>query len=141
MNIKYNFIALTLLHFLIGCNNTNIKKQKELDLKERELLIKERELLLKDSLLNLKKAENFEKNISIISQKEKIFFVNINIEYFNTSFSLRLFQLIKYFESFNNKVISVKITWRSSDQDIVDAAKSYKELTNVPFKIVKEPSK
>lgn len=82
-----------------------------------------------------------EKNISIISQKEKIFFVNINIEYFNTSFSLRLFQLIKYFESFNNKVISVKITWRSSDQDIVDAAKSYKELTNVPFKIVKEPSK
>lgn len=66
MNIKYNFIALILLHFLIGCNNTNIKKQKELDLKERELLIKERELLLKDSLLNLKKAENFEKNISII---------------------------------------------------------------------------
>ncbi|MCC6521014.1 hypothetical protein IT403_03485 [Candidatus Nomurabacteria bacterium] len=84
-----------------------------------------------------------EKNISIISQREKIFFVNINIEYFNKYinifFSQKLHNLFKYFENLNdNKVISVEITWKSNDEDLLNTAEDYRAWIRLPFKIVKE---
>lgn len=84
-----------------------------------------------------------EKNISIISQREKIFFVNINIEYFNKYinifFSQKLHNLFKYFENLNdNKVISTEITWKSNDEDLLNTAEDYRAWIRLPFKIVKE---
>jgi hypothetical protein len=83
-----------------------------------------------------------EKNIPIILQQESMFFVKINIEYFNISFSQKLHNLFKYFENLNdNKVISVEITWKSNDEDLLNTAEDYRAWIRLPFKIVKEPSK
>ena len=38
---------LALIALIFGCNNPNLDKQRELDLKEKELALKEKELLLK----------------------------------------------------------------------------------------------
>ena len=79
-----------------------------------------------------------EKNIAVISQQESMFFVKINIEYFNTSFSLKLHNLFNYFENLNdNKVISTEITWKSNDEDLLNIAEDYRAWIRLPFKILK----
>ena len=42
-----SFALLVLIALIFGCNNSNLDKQRELDLKEKELALKEKELLLK----------------------------------------------------------------------------------------------
>ena len=42
-----SFALLVLIALIFGCNNPNLDKQRELDLKEKELALKEKELLLK----------------------------------------------------------------------------------------------
>ena len=50
-----SFALLALIALIFGCNNPNLDKQRELDLKEKELDLKEKELLLKQEDNNVLK--------------------------------------------------------------------------------------
>ncbi|MBO4778593.1 MAG: DUF1987 domain-containing protein [Bacteroidales bacterium] len=64
--------------------------------------------------------------------------VNVQLEYFNTSSSKCILDLLKKFEmiSKNGNDIVVKWHYESDDEDMMEAGEDYKSIINVPFELV-----
>lgn len=65
--------------------------------------------------------------------------MNINLEYFNTSSSIWIFQLMRKLEVILKKSKQVSINWHYSDDDILEAGEDYEPLTSVPFNFIEIP--
>lgn len=62
---------------------------------------------------------------------------NIKLEYFNTSSSKILMQIVRLLEKQTDSA-SIKIIWHynSVDQDMFDSGKDYQSITKIPFDFV-----
>lgn len=62
---------------------------------------------------------------------------NVKLEYFNTSSSKILMQMVRLLEKYMDES-SVKIIWHynSVDQDMFDSGKDYQSITRIPFEFV-----
>jgi len=67
--------------------------------------------------------------------------VNMDFEYYNTSTSMLLLDILNIFDKINTNGKSVKIIWKYSDKDIdiFEAGKDYKSILNLNFEFVKYP--
>ena len=61
--------------------------------------------------------------------------VNINLEYFNTSSSKCLMDLLKRVESSN---VDAKVNWyyEEDDEDMLEAGEDYDAIIDLPFKLI-----
>ena len=62
--------------------------------------------------------------------------VNLQLEYFNTMSSKRIFELLKYLELIDLKKNDVVINWiyDSDDNDILEAGETFESMIKIPFK-------
>jgi hypothetical protein len=63
--------------------------------------------------------------------------VDVNLEHFDTSSSKGLLDLIKRLRIIRDKNREVEIIWHyeSSDEDILEAGESFKQITGLPFRM------
>jgi hypothetical protein len=64
--------------------------------------------------------------------------VNIKLEYFNTSSSKCILDLFKNLENIHKDSSQVNINWfyEEDDEDMLETGEFYREIINVPFKMV-----
>lgn len=64
--------------------------------------------------------------------------VNVQLEYFNTSSSKCILDLLKKLEPINSKGKNVVINWHyeEDDEDMLEAGEDYQAIIKVPFKMV-----
>lgn len=64
--------------------------------------------------------------------------VNIKLEYFNTSSSKCMLDVFKKLESIHKNENQLVINWyyEPDDEDMLEAGEDYKEIINVPFKMI-----
>jgi len=64
--------------------------------------------------------------------------VNIQLEYFNTSSSKCILDLLKKLEGINNGKSNVHINWHyeEDDEDMLEAGEDYEAILNLPFKMI-----
>lgn len=67
-----------------------------------------------------------------IKPREKTI-LNFKIEFFNTSSSKFILQILKKLEEIHKQGYSVEVNWYYNDNDILDLAEDYAELVDVPF--------
>jgi len=75
----------------------------------------------------------------IENPKEKTV-VNMKIEYFNTSSSKLIFQILKLFEKTHSEVHNVLVKWYFKDEDMLETGEDYQMLIKVPFEIIEDPN-
>lgn len=65
-------------------------------------------------------------------------FIRFKLEYFNTSSSKMLLQIIKKLEKLedHNKNVSIEWCYMEDDEDILESGKTFQELTSVSFNFV-----
>lgn len=63
----------------------------------------------------------------------------INLSYFNTASSKKLFDLIALLEDIHQSGNPVKIQWlcTADDEDVVEAGEEFKDTFDLPFEIIK----
>ena len=66
-------------------------------------------------------------------QPKKTTTLNFKIEFFNTSSSKFILQILKKLEELHRQNFEVKVNWFYNDEDILDLAQDYKELVKIPF--------
>lgn len=59
--------------------------------------------------------------------------LNFKIEFFNTSSSKFILQILKKLEELHRQDYKVKVNWYYNDEDILDLAEDYHELVKIPF--------
>ncbi|HKK58410.1 MAG TPA: DUF1987 domain-containing protein [Salinivirga sp.] len=59
--------------------------------------------------------------------------LNFKIEFFNTSSSKFILQILKKLEELHKQKFEVKVNWYYNDDDILDLAQDYNELVKIPF--------
>lgn len=64
-------------------------------------------------------------------KKETI--LNFKIEFFNTSSSKFILQILKKLEELNRQDFNVIVNWFYNDEDILDLAEDYQELVGMKF--------
>jgi len=64
--------------------------------------------------------------------------VDIQLEYFNTSSSKCILDLLKKLEGINNGPGNVQINWHyeEDDEDMLEAGEDYEAILNIPFKMI-----
>ena len=64
--------------------------------------------------------------------------VRIKMDYFNTSSSKCLYDLLKEVKNLKDQGKSVQVRWyyEESDEDILEAGEDYSDLLNLPFKFL-----
>ncbi len=64
--------------------------------------------------------------------------VNIELEYFNTSSSKCILDVLKKLEALNQKSGNVHINWyyEEDDEDMLEAGEDYEAILNLPFKMI-----
>jgi hypothetical protein len=64
--------------------------------------------------------------------------VHIKLEYFNTSSSKFVLNVLKKLEVIPRDISEVKVNWyyQNGDEDMLDAAKDYESLIKMPFNII-----
>lgn len=62
--------------------------------------------------------------------------VNLNLEYFNTSSSKRILELLKNLEPVNISTNDIIINWyyESDDDDMLEAGETYESMLKIPFR-------
>ena len=66
--------------------------------------------------------------------------VSMKIEYFNTSSSKLIFQILKLFEKTHSDEHKVNIKWYYKDEDMLETGEDYQMLIKVPFEIIEDPN-
>lgn len=66
-------------------------------------------------------------------QPRKKTILNFKIEFFNTSSSKFILQILKKLEEIYNQGFEVEVNWFYNDEDILDLANDYAELVNMKF--------
>jgi hypothetical protein len=76
--------------------------------------------------------------VNIKNCKSKSVKIKFNVEYFNTSSSRFILDIIFIFNSFYKDDLNVKIIWEyiSGDEDMLEAGKEYENMTNIPFEFI-----
>lgn len=64
---------------------------------------------------------------------KKVTTLNFKIEFFNTSSSKFILQILKKLEELHKQKFTVEVNWYYNDPDIRDLAEDYRELVGVPF--------
>ncbi len=59
--------------------------------------------------------------------------LNFKVEFFNTSSSKFILQILKKLDELNKQGFAVKVNWYYNDEDILDLAQDYQELVGLPF--------
>jgi hypothetical protein len=59
--------------------------------------------------------------------------LNFKIEFFNTSSSKFILQILKKLEELNRQGFKVTVNWFYNDEDILDLAEDYQELVGLKF--------
>jgi len=64
--------------------------------------------------------------------------IEIKLEYYNTASSKKILQILLAFTELQNNGIPIKVTWHyhEDDEDMVEAGKRYKDLTELEFDFV-----
>ncbi|MFO7868042.1 MAG: DUF1987 domain-containing protein [Bacteroidales bacterium] len=73
------------------------------------------------------------------SKTEVIF--RINLEYFNTSSSKFLLQMLQWFEQFsknNQSTVTVEWWYVEDDEDMKEAGEEYEQIVDLPFSFIEE---
>ncbi|MFP4621447.1 MAG: DUF1987 domain-containing protein [Bacteroidales bacterium] len=72
------------------------------------------------------------------SQPHPKTFIRFKLEYFNTSSSKMLLQIIKKLEKLENHNKNVAVEWcyMEDDEDILESGRTFQELTSIPFNFV-----
>ncbi len=71
----------------------------------------------------------------ISNPKEKTV-VNIELEYFNTSSSMWIFQILKKLGGLYKKNKEVTVNWYYFDEDMLEIAEDYEALISIPFNMI-----
>ena len=69
---------------------------------------------------------------------KKITTVNFDIEYFNTSSSKAILQILKILEKMHEDGDTVDLKWFYSDDDILEIGEDYQMLIHLPFNMIKK---
>lgn len=66
----------------------------------------------------------------------------VDLEYFNTSTSKSLMDLLRKIRKMGDKGKRVKVSWyyEEDDEDMLETAEIYKSLSKIPFDILTKPS-
>lgn len=72
----------------------------------------------------------------VTSGKEIV--LDVQYSYFNTASSKLFLSLLDVLEEFQEKEIKVNVNWHypKGDEDMMEIADSYEELTNIPFVLI-----
>ena len=62
------------------------------------------------------------------------------LEYFNTSTSKYLLQIMQQLETLFDKGVNVTIVWYYSDEDMQELGNDYQQIVKVPFEFKKLPA-
>ena len=65
---------------------------------------------------------------------------HMELEYFNTSTSKYLLQIMQQLETLFDKGVNVTIVWYYSDEDMQDLGNDYQQIVKVPFEFKKLPT-
>ncbi len=71
-----------------------------------------------------------------IEQAKEHTTVNIELEYFNSSSSIWIFQLFRKLQKLYKKTGKVVINWYYTDEDNLEAGEDYQPLTSIPFNLI-----
>ncbi|RLD62856.1 MAG: nuclear pore complex subunit [Bacteroidetes bacterium] len=63
--------------------------------------------------------------------------VNFNIEYFNTSSSKSILQILKVLEQMYEAGFDIVLNWFYKDDDILEIGEDYQMLIHLPFNMIK----
>ena len=63
--------------------------------------------------------------------------INLSIEYFNTSSSKAILQILKFLEQIKEKGFDIVLNWLYKDEDILEIGEDYQMLVHLPFNMVK----
>ncbi len=63
--------------------------------------------------------------------------LNLRLEYFNTSSSNWIFQILKKISTIDNFMDRVNINWYYEDEDMKEIAEDYKALLNIDLNLIK----
>lgn len=66
-------------------------------------------------------------------EPKEITTLNFKIEFFNTSSSKFILQILKKLEELNRQDFKVIVNWYYNDEDILDLAQDYQELVGLKF--------
>ena len=68
--------------------------------------------------------------------------VNFQLEYFNTSSSKCILDILKVISSIKKSGTDVTINWfyEEDDEDMLESGENYQEIINIPFKMVLIPA-
>ena len=82
--------------------------------------------------------EALKKNTSNISTSLT---VNFQLEYFNTSSSKCILDILKILASIKNSGADIIVNWYydEDDEDMLESGENYQEIVNIPFKMVVLP--
>ena len=64
--------------------------------------------------------------------------VNLDIEYFNTSSSKAILQILKALEQIREKGFTIILNWFYIDDDILEIGEDYQMLIHLPFNMIKK---
>jgi len=70
---------------------------------------------------------------SYVVEPRKKTTLNFKIEFFNTSSSKFILQILKKLEEIHNQGFDVEVNWYYNDEDIRDLAEDYEELVSMNF--------
>ena len=65
---------------------------------------------------------------------------HMELEYFNTSTSKYLLQIMQQLETLFDKGVNVTIVWYYSDEDMQELGNDYQQIVKVPFEFKKLPA-
>ena len=63
--------------------------------------------------------------------------INLGIEYFNTSSSKAILQILNVFEQIKEKGFDIVLNWLYKDEDILEIGEDYQMLVHLPFNMIK----
>jgi hypothetical protein len=75
-----------------------------------------------------------------VENPEDLTIVNIELEYYNTSSSLWIFQIFRRLNKLNEKNKELVINWYYADEDLLDAGTDFEQLTSLSFNKIESSS-
>lgn len=63
--------------------------------------------------------------------------INLGVEYFNTSSSKAILQILNVFEQMSEKGFDIVLNWLYKDEDILEIGEDYQMLVHLPFNMIK----
>ncbi|HON19483.1 MAG TPA: DUF1987 domain-containing protein [Salinivirgaceae bacterium] len=73
-------------------------------------------------------------------EPEKQYIVKIDLKYYNTATSKKLFEIIRMFNEYyrNHHLFTVQWFYSEDDEDILESGQYYRDLTQMPFEFIKK---